>query len=289
MERANSIRAARVKVAGVKLALLLAALFGLPLLWRQMRRGVPGVTLRPPPGFPSMAKVVLGAFAIGSLACTLLYLLMPPLLKLWFIPALKAMSPGTMRVIFTVTSMILILDLPVVLEAWLMGRLCHGRLRLAFRYAGARLRDVFHWRTFLTGAALLLLIYVLRLASQLVLSGLGIRSTYLDFLSRFDPNSGPVVNIIVAVLYCIAAPVTEEIIYRGYLLQGLKDRFGFWPTALLSSAVFSAMHHYSVPGTVDTFFFGLILCAVMHRTGKLSLCIMAHFLWNLIVTLNARS
>ena len=37
-------------------------------------------------------------------------------------------------------------------------------------------------------------------------------------------------------------PVVEELLFRGLVLRGLMLRLGFWPAALLSSAVFGLLH-----------------------------------------------
>lgn len=53
-----------------------------------------------------------------------------------------------------------------------------------------------------------------------------------------NPATAPAL-VLAAVLL---APVAEELLFRGFLFQGLAQRFGFWPGALGSAAVFSLVH-----------------------------------------------
>jgi membrane protease YdiL (CAAX protease family) len=40
----------------------------------------------------------------------------------------------------------------------------------------------------------------------------------------------------------VAAPVVEEIVFRGLLLPALRIRWAFWPAAVVSSLVFALAH-----------------------------------------------
>jgi membrane protease YdiL (CAAX protease family) len=232
-----------------------------------------------------MIKVVAGAFAIAGLAVIMLTVLWVPVFRTWLMPLFEHIPGDAVRIGLLVLVFVFITFLPGMLPAWLMGRLCHGRLRLAMRYGGARLRDLLRWKTLFAGAAVCLAIYAVSFLVRWPLLHLGLRPDYLDSFSRYEPGSGILMKLFIVGAACFVAPVSEEIVYRGYLLEGIKGRTGFWPAAVLSSIVFSASHHYSVLQTILTFVFGLMLCGVMHRTGKLSVCIAAHFLWNLLFTL----
>jgi membrane protease YdiL (CAAX protease family) len=288
-EKAEDVRTARVRAALVDCAILLTGLAGLPVLWRMIRRGVPGRPLALPPGMPSTMKAVAGAFAIAGITGVLLDMLATPALSTWWIPMMQLFPKGWAQVAFLWITFAALLMLPALLPAWIMGRLCDGRLRLAFRYAGARLRQIFHRRTIIAGAALFLCILCASLVTGRLLIQLGFRSDYLDSFSRYRPGSGTVLQYLTAGLACLVAPLAEEIVYRGYLLEGFKRTIGFWPAALISSVAFSAAHHYSASHAILTFLFGLMLCRAMHRTGRLSICIVAHALWNLVWILEAVS
>ena len=67
--------------------------------------------------------------------------------------------------------------------------------------------------------------------------------------------------------------VTEEYFFRGYALQSLWQGAGFWPAALITTAIFAG-DHLEKPGenAMDIgmiFFLALILCLSVRRTGSL--------------------
>jgi hypothetical protein len=91
-----------------------------------------------------------------------------------------------------------------------------------------------------------------------------------------------VVLVLAAVL---VAPVLEELLFRGLVLRGLMLRLGFWPAAALSSVCFGALHATAlgidgVPIVLATGVFGLGLCVLTRRTGRLGPAIGVHSLRN---------
>jgi CAAX protease family protein len=80
----------------------------------------------------------------------------------------------------------------------------------------------------------------------------------------------------------IAAPVCEEILFRGFLFQGLRRRFDFWPAALITSVAF-AMAHFDLLRMPGTFVGGLLLATVFERRRNLVSSIAAHFVVNGLV------
>ncbi|MDQ2836171.1 MAG: CPBP family intramembrane metalloprotease [Actinomycetota bacterium] len=88
------------------------------------------------------------------------------------------------------------------------------------------------------------------------------------------------------------APPIEELIFRGLLLRtlmrrNLMRRSAFWPAAVISSAVFAALHLYEVRGIdsmvllfVSIFVFGLGQCVLVRWTGRLTTSIVAHSVTN---------
>jgi membrane protease YdiL (CAAX protease family) len=98
----------------------------------------------------------------------------------------------------------------------------------------------------------------------------GVPADNASFL-RDQPPLSLVVLVVAAVL---VAPVLEELLFRGVVLRGLMLRLGFWPAALVSSACFGAFHATgagveAVPVVVATAVFGLGLCVLTRRTGRL--------------------
>ena len=80
---------------------------------------------------------------------------------------------------------------------------------------------------------------------------------------------------------CLLAPVTEEILMRGFALNGLKRTYGSG-TALLVSSLLFALLHFNMVQTLSAFICGLILGILYLRTGSLLCCMLAHGGYNLI-------
>ncbi len=89
------------------------------------------------------------------------------------------------------------------------------------------------------------------------------------------------------VVGCLAAPFIEEVVFRGILFAGFRNRFGDFTAALLSSALFAAVHYYSFIGSLSVFLIGMVLCLLYDRGRTLWIPIIAHSLINLSVTLNS--
>ncbi len=77
--------------------------------------------------------------------------------------------------------------------------------------------------------------------------------------------------------FLILAPLVEEVLFRGFLLNRWMVRFGATRGILLTSFVF-ALLHVSQPGT---FFFGLIAAMMYIKTRSLWVPIWLHFVNNL--------
>ncbi|MDE1895463.1 MAG: CPBP family intramembrane metalloprotease [Rhodospirillales bacterium] len=77
---------------------------------------------------------------------------------------------------------------------------------------------------------------------------------------------------------------TEELAFRGYLLQTLARGMGFWPAALLTSLLFAALHitnaHETVIGIMNVFGAGMILCIALKRSFSLWWSIGFHAGWD---------
>jgi membrane protease YdiL (CAAX protease family) len=76
----------------------------------------------------------------------------------------------------------------------------------------------------------------------------------------------------------IAAPLLEEIVFRGLLLHRWGLRWGTRRAVLLSSVVFGAL----LPDFLGAFVFGLTMSVLYLRSGSLLLPVACHFLNNLL-------
>lgn len=73
---------------------------------------------------------------------------------------------------------------------------------------------------------------------------------------------------------CIAAPILEEIFFRGILVKFL-DRYGTVFTVVMSSLSF-AMLHFNPSGFINIFLLGIILCILRLGTNSILCPIMFH-------------
>ncbi|MDX2411092.1 MAG: type II CAAX endopeptidase family protein [Woeseiaceae bacterium] len=90
-----------------------------------------------------------------------------------------------------------------------------------------------------------------------------------------------VIGICLATL--VIAPIAEEIIYRGYVLQALLAKFSPLLAAVLSSLVFASIHIGIGPGMVIYLFFGALIPAFLFiKFRSIYPCVLMHFLNNLV-------
>ena len=95
------------------------------------------------------------------------------------------------------------------------------------------------------------------------------------------------VYVVLGVIVVLIAPLIEETVFRGLLLRTFMHRLGFWPAALLSSAVFAVFHTYEVStlaGAITlagiVFVLGLVNCLLVRWSGRLAAGMMVHALFN---------
>lgn len=81
---------------------------------------------------------------------------------------------------------------------------------------------------------------------------------------------------------CIIAPIFEEIIYRGIILEQLHKRYGATKAIIISALIFGLIHANIHQG-VNAFFIGLILGYIYIKTKSLLLCMFWHFSNNFLV------
>jgi membrane protease YdiL (CAAX protease family) len=86
----------------------------------------------------------------------------------------------------------------------------------------------------------------------------------------------------------VAAPAVEEMLFRGFLLEGLRSGLGTTPALLLTSAVWASIHaQYGVYEQATVFALGILFGLARLRSGSLLPCVLMHALLNLGATLEA--
>jgi membrane protease YdiL (CAAX protease family) len=91
-----------------------------------------------------------------------------------------------------------------------------------------------------------------------------------------------------AIVAIVAAPIGEEVFFRGFLFRGLRRRFSVWPAIVISAACFSLIHisPESLGGSmtliVALFPVGVGLAWIYEKRQSLLASIVAHSTFNAI-------
>ncbi len=87
-------------------------------------------------------------------------------------------------------------------------------------------------------------------------------------------------------LIVIAAPISEEICFRGMLFGGLRERLPRFAAALLAGLIFGGLHALTgVTAVPPLIFFGFVLALLYEKTGSILPCILLHMLNNSVALL----
>jgi membrane protease YdiL (CAAX protease family) len=88
--------------------------------------------------------------------------------------------------------------------------------------------------------------------------------------------------VLFAIVIGVGAPLSEELLFRGFLLGALsKSRLGFAGAALVSTLGWTALHAgYSFLGLFEVAVAGLIFSWLLWRTGNLWVPIVCHGVYN---------
>ncbi len=93
-----------------------------------------------------------------------------------------------------------------------------------------------------------------------------------------------------AFLVTVIAPFAEELFFRGFVFTSLR-RWGLWPAALVTGAIFGAIHLGSAPDALYLpilAIFGVVLCLLYWKTGSLYPAIVLHAINNCIAFAGTR-
>jgi membrane protease YdiL (CAAX protease family)/uncharacterized RDD family membrane protein YckC len=102
-----------------------------------------------------------------------------------------------------------------------------------------------------------------------------------DIARDLGLDAGVLAAIPVVLLIAVAAPIAEEIFFRGMLFGGLRRRLPTLLAAAISALVFGALHAATgITAVPPLIAFGFVLALLYERTGSLTPCIAAHALNN---------
>ena len=100
-----------------------------------------------------------------------------------------------------------------------------------------------------------------------------------DTVKLLQTSTNPAVLGLMAFAAVIAAPLCEEIVFRGYFYPAAKKFTGPWVAGICSALVFAAAHG-SLGALFPLFIFGCLLVFVYEKTGSLWAPMAVHFCFN---------
>lgn len=171
----------------------------------------------------------------------------------------------------------------VVVWTLAASMLFRGRIRdvLALRPAAGG------WRAY---AGALLALAILQIALSGVQYMTSPRDLYADLRPFVELVRGPDGALAAAVIG-IGAPLSEELLFRGFLLSALaQTRLGFWGAALIATALWTSLHiGYTAIGIIEVSLIGLFFSWLLWRTGSLRVAIFCHAVYNSLIVLSLRA
>jgi len=88
--------------------------------------------------------------------------------------------------------------------------------------------------------------------------------------------------LVLFVLYtCIIAPIFEEIIFRGFILNSMR-KYGNLTATIVSSIMFS-MFHFNLVQFINPVLMGILFCFITIRSNSIKASIMAHMFNNSLI------
>jgi uncharacterized protein len=127
------------------------------------------------------------------------------------------------------------------------------------------------------GCGLLLVTYVFVFIHNLIMVALGVITQGDVIFKLFNDIKSPAMLFFLGI---VMAPVVEEMLFRGFLFKGFRQRYGWKAAPILSSLIFG-LSHLQLAAIIPTFLFGCVLAYVYHRTNSLFPGMILHFSINL--------
>ena len=93
--------------------------------------------------------------------------------------------------------------------------------------------------------------------------------------------------LMISIVFIIAAPIAEELLFRGYLFsQLINTKLGMYGTIILTSLLWTVLHaQYDFDILISIFFLGLVLGYVRYRYDSVYLAIVIHAIHNIQATI----
>lgn len=100
-----------------------------------------------------------------------------------------------------------------------------------------------------------------------------------EIVEAFTATKDSVLLGLLCLTAVVVAPVSEEIIFRGYVYPASKRAIGRWPAILFSSLIFAAIHHNAM-ALLPLCFLAILLAIAYEVCGSIWAPIGIHFLFN---------
>jgi membrane protease YdiL (CAAX protease family) len=110
--------------------------------------------------------------------------------------------------------------------------------------------------------------------------------TMLDQSSQIARATSVPAALIIIFVECIYGPLMEELCFRGVLYRGLRGVWGVFPSLIVSSLWFAALHGEMAPWLLfHKFAIGALNCWLFERTKSLVPSVVAHCLNNTVINI----
>ena len=182
---------------------------------------------------------------------------------------------GEQRLLISILVALALSQVAVIALTWWAAGMLGGARRAVLQLDGPRpdVRDVL---VALAGLVLLL-------GSYNLLIYLVWPDQFMADVAPFLPMLGNPHWPVTVLAIGIGAPISEELLFRGFLISALaKWRGGFWTAALIANLVWTTFHlGYSIAGMIEVFIGGLYMSWLLWRSGSIWLPMIAHAATNI--------
>ena len=107
----------------------------------------------------------------------------------------------------------------------------------------------------------------------------GAEETEQDVVKMIKEAGSGLVFFLLALVACVGAPISEEVVFRGYLYPVVK-RFTNIPVSIVFTGLLFAAIHGNLAALLPLFILGMLLAAVYEWTGSLWTPIAVHAMFN---------
>jgi hypothetical protein len=120
------------------------------------------------------------------------------------------------------------------------------------------------------------------MAAQVLVAHWWESSSDMKFMQDMDSSAraAHAIPLLIAAVV-VAAPVGEELVFRGFLYRTLELRFGGIAAIVVTALGWAVLHiQYSLVGITVIFAGGLLFGAIRRYSGSLYLTMLMHTMWN---------